>query len=205
MAPRGSGDTEMLPCAIQFDGSEGICVKPMKIDIDAVPEGKRSHPDFVGLLNDMTIGMSDPKKVLSVCTHEAGHLFFGLEMRMEIIGLDLPQIIYVEPNQFQGHGARIKVKVIENTVEQIAVMLAAGGVVSRELDNGLGPGDSEDRALFDTMCRGAGLTDPAKIESLWKAGQDTVKARLQDPAFREMMRECGRRVMQDLEKAVETA
>jgi hypothetical protein len=63
-------------------------MKPIKINVDAVAENKRTHPDFLGLLNDMTLGMADPSKVFSVCIHEAGHLFFGLELRMEILGMD---------------------------------------------------------------------------------------------------------------------
>jgi len=68
-------------------------MKPIKIDVDAVPEDKRTHPDFLGLLNSMTVGLSDPTNVLSICIHEAGHAFFGLESRMEIIGMDGPRII----------------------------------------------------------------------------------------------------------------
>jgi hypothetical protein len=176
-------------------------VKPIKIDVDAVPEDKRTHPDYLGLLNSMTLGMADPAKVLSVCTHEAGHLFFGLELRMEILGMDGPRIVYIDPDRFQGHVARVNIKIVKNTVEQVAIMLSAGGVASLELDNALGPGDSEDRELFNVTCQNAGVTDPALIHSLWKAGQSVVRTRLQDPAFKEMMRELARKLVLDLEGA----
>ena len=149
----------------------------------------------------MTLGMSDPAKVSSVCIHEAGHLFFGLELRMEILGVDGPRIEYVHPDRFLGHGARVNIKIIKNTVEQVSIMLSAGGIVSRELDHGLGPGDSEDREIFNVVCQNAGVTDPVKVDSIWKTGQDVVRARLQDAAFREMMRELARRLMQSLENA----
>lgn len=174
-------------------------MKPIKVNVDAVPEDMRTHRDYLGLLNDMTLGMSDPTKVLSVCTHEAGHLFFGLELRMEILGVDGPRIVYIAPDRFEGHGARVNIKVIKNTVEQIAIMLSAGGVFSRELDNGLGHGDAEDREIFNSTCRAAGLNDLARIDSLWRAGQDVVRARLQDSDFREGMREAARQLMAELE------
>jgi hypothetical protein len=176
-------------------------MKPIEINVDAVPEDKRTHPDYLGLLNSMMLGMADPAKVLSVCTHEAGHFFFGLELRMEILGMDGPRIVYTDPDRFQGHAAKINVKIIENTVEEVAIMLSAGGVTSLELDNTLGPGDSEDFELFKVTCQNAGVTDPASIHSLWKAAQNIVKTRLQDPAFREMMQELARRLMRDLEGA----
>lgn len=170
------------------------------INVDAVPKEKRTHPDYLGLLNDMTLGMADPAKVLSVCTHEAGHFFFAVELRMEIIGLDGPRIVYVPPDRFEGHGARVNIKIIKNTVEEVAVMLSAGGVFSRELDNGLGPGDSEDREMFNATCQNAGVTDSLVMDSLWKAGQDCVRNRLQDPTFREGMQELARRLTVNLEE-----
>lgn len=176
-------------------------VKPITINVDAVPEEKRTHPDYLGLLNDMTLGMADPAKVLSVCTHEAGHFLFALQLRMEILALDGPRIVYIDPDRFEGHGAKVNVKIIENTVEQVAIMLAAGGVFSRELDNGLGSGDSEDFEIFKGVCQNARVTDPALIQSTWKAGQDVVKTQLQDTGFREGMRELARRLMSDLENA----
>lgn len=176
-------------------------MKPIKIDVDAVPEDKRTHPDYLGLLNDMTLGMADPAKVFSVCIHEAGHLFFGLEMRMEILGMDGPRIVYIDPDRFKGYGAKINIKIIKNTVEQAAIMLSAGGVVSEELNGRLGPGDSEDREIFNVACQNAGVTDLALIDSLWKAGQDAIRTRLQDPTFRDMMQELARRLMRDLEGA----
>lgn len=166
-----------------------------------MPEEKRAHPDYLGLLNDMTLGMADPAKVLSVCTHEAGHLFFGLELRMEILGLESPHIVYIPPDRFEGYGAKVVVKVAKNTVEEVAIMLAAGGVASQELDNRLGPGDSEDRKIFDSTCQGAGITDSALMDSLWEAGQEAVRTRLQDPAFRKMLKELARRLMSNLESA----
>jgi len=30
------------------------------MNVDAVPENKRTHPDFLGLLNDMTLGGMTP-------------------------------------------------------------------------------------------------------------------------------------------------
>lgn len=174
-------------------------MKPIKINVDAVPENKRTHPNFLGLLNDMTLGMAVPSKVFSVCIHEAGHLFFGIELKMEILGMDGPQILYIGPDQFQGHGARINIKIITNTIEQVAIMLSAGGVFSRELDNGLGPGDSEDFEIFKATCQNVGVTDSILIDSLWKDGQNIVKTRLQDPTFRSGMQELAKRVMSDLE------
>jgi hypothetical protein len=174
-------------------------MKPVKIDVDAVPEDKRTHPDFLGLLDSMTVGMSDPTKVFSVCIHEAGHVFFGLELRMEVLGMDGPRIIYIDPDQFQGQALRANIKIVSNTVEQIAIMLSAGGIFSRELDNGLGPGDTADREMFNVTCQNAGLTDAASIESTWRVGQDVVRKRLQDANFREMMREFARRMMFELE------
>jgi len=174
-------------------------MKPIKINVDAVPENKRTHPDFLGLLNDMTLGMADPSKVFSVCVHEAGHLFFGLELKMDILGMDGPQIVYTDPDQFQGHAARINIKIISSTIEQVAVMLSAGGVFSRKLDNGLGPGDSEDLEIFKVTCQNVGVTDSAKIDSLWKDGQNIVKTRLQDPTFRDGMKDLARRIMSDLD------
>jgi hypothetical protein len=103
-------------------------MKPIKIDVDAVPENKRTHPDFLGLLNSMIVGLSDPAKVFSVCIHEAGHVFFGLELRMEILGMDGPQIIYIAPDQFQGQPLRASIKIVKNTIEQVAIMLSAGGI-----------------------------------------------------------------------------
>jgi hypothetical protein len=176
-------------------------MKPIKINVDAVPEDKRTYPAYLGLLDSMTLGMADPAKVLSVCTHEAGHLFFGLELRMQILGMDGPRIVYIDPDDFQGHAARVNIKIIENTVEQVAIMLSSGGVTSLELDKALGPGDSEDCELFKVTCQNAGVTDPASIHSLWKDGQSVVRARLQDPAFREMMRELARRLVLELEGA----
>jgi hypothetical protein len=78
-------------------------------------------------------------------------------------------------------------------------MLSAGGVCSRELDSGLGPGDSEDLEIFKVNCQNVGVTDPALIDSLWKGGQDIVRTRLQDPAFREMMKGVAQHLMSDLE------
>jgi hypothetical protein len=179
-------------------------VKPIKINIDAVPENKRMHPDYLGLLNDMTLGMADPAKVLSVCTHEAGHLFFGLELKMEILGMDGPRIVYICPDQFQGHGARVNVKTVANTIEQVAVMLSAGGVFSRELNNELGSGDSEDFEIFKVSCKKVGVIDLVLMNSLWRDGQNIVKARFQDPAFRGRMQELARHIMSELE-AGETA
>ena len=176
-------------------------MKPIKIDVDAVPEDKRKRPDYLGLLNDMTLGMADPAKVLSVCIHEAGHFFCALQLQMEILSLDGPRIVYIAPDRFQGHGAKVTIKVGKNTVEQVAIMLAAGGVFSRELDSGLGPGDSEDFEIFKGVCQNARVTDPALIQSTWKAGQDVVKTQLQDTGFREGMRELARQLMSDLEKA----
>jgi hypothetical protein len=174
-------------------------MKPIKVNVDAVPENKRTHPDFVGLLNDMTLGMADPSKVFSVCIHESGHLFFGLELKMQILDMDGPRIIYVEPDEFQGHGARVNVKVVANTIEEVAIMLSAGGVCSRELDNQLGSGDSEDFEIFKVNCRNVGVTDPAVMDSLWRNAQDIVTARLQDPAFREIMKGVAQHLMADLE------
>jgi hypothetical protein len=174
-------------------------MKPIAIDVSAVPENKRTHPDFLGLLNDMTLGMADPVKVFSVFIHEAGHLFFGLELNMQILGMDGPQIVYIDPDQFRGYALKVKIQIIQNTVEQIAIMLSAGGVFSRTLDNGLGPGDSGDREIFETTCQNAGLTDSHKIESVWKAGQDIVSTRLQDSDFRDKMRELARRMMSEFE------
>jgi hypothetical protein len=68
-------------------------MKRFTINVDAVPEEKRTHPDYLGLLDDMSRGMSDPAKVLTVCIHETGHLVFGAEMGMEIIGVDSPHIV----------------------------------------------------------------------------------------------------------------
>jgi hypothetical protein len=176
-------------------------VKPIEINVDAVPEAQRTHPDYLGLLNSMTLGMADPAKVLSVCTHEAGHLFFGLELRMEILGMDGPRIVYIDPDRFQGHALRVNIKIVKNTVEEIAIMLSAGGIASLELDNALGPGDSDDRELFNVTCQNAGVTDPASIDSLWKAGQNVVRTRLRDPAFKGVMRELARRLVVELQGA----
>jgi hypothetical protein len=175
-------------------------MKSVKINIDAVPENKRTHPDFLGLLNSMTVGLSDRAKVLSVCMHEAGHVFFGLRLKMQILGMEGPQIIYIDPDQFQGQPLKANIKIVENTVEQIAIMLSAGGICSRELDNGLGPGDSADRELFNATCQNAGLTDVVSIESVWKTGQDVVRKALQDPNFQDHMRELARRLMSELEE-----
>jgi hypothetical protein len=176
-------------------------MKPIKIDVEAVPENKRTHPDFLGLLNSMTVGMADPANVFSVCIHEAGHMFFSLELQMEFLGMDGPQIIYVAPDQFQGCPLRANIKAARNTVEQIAIMLSAGGIFSSELDNNrLGLGDSEDREIFNLTCRNAGLTDTALIESAWKVGQAVVRKRLQDPTFRENMKELARRMMAELQE-----
>lgn len=177
-------------------------MKPIKINVDAVPEDKRSHPDYLGLLDSMTLGMADPAKVLSVCTHEAGHFFFGLELQMKMLGMDGPRIVYIDPDRFQGHAARVNIQTVENTVEEIAVMLSAGGITSLEIDNALGPGDSEDFELFKVICQNAGVADPASIDSLWKAGQSIVRVRLQDPAFTEMMRGLAQHLMHDLESTL---
>jgi hypothetical protein len=174
-------------------------MKPIKINVDPVPEDKRTHPDYLGLLNSMTLGMADPAKVLSVCTHEAGHFYFGLALGMEILSVDGPRIVYIDPDGFQGRAARVNLKIVKNTVEQIAIMLSAGGIASLEIDNALGSGDSEDRELFTTTCQNAGVSDAGRIDSLWKNGQNVVKAQLQDPALKEKIRELAQRLIVELE------
>lgn len=174
-------------------------MKLIPISVDAVPENKRTHPDYLRLLADMTRGMADSAKVLSVCTHEAGHFFFAVELKMEILGLEGPQIIYIPPDHFQGHAAKVKIKVISNTVEQIAIMLSAGGVFSLEIDSALGAGDADDYDLFKTTCKEANVSDPKLILSVWEDGQKIVRARVQDPVFKEGMKELARRLMQNLE------
>jgi len=108
-------------------------VKPIEIDVDAVPEDKRMHADFLGLLNSMTLGMADPANILAVCTHEAGHLFYGLELRMEILGMDGPRIVYIDPDRFQGHALRVNVKVVKNTIEEVAIVVLPTNLDSQGL------------------------------------------------------------------------
>jgi hypothetical protein len=174
-------------------------MKLIKINVDAVPEDKRTHPDFLGLLNSMTLGMADPAKVLSVCTHEAGHFFFGLANGMKILSVDGPRIVYIDPDGFQGRAARVNIEIVKNTVEQIAIMLCAGGIASLEIDNALGSGDSEDRELFNATCQNVGVNDAALIDSLWKDGQNVVRAQLQNPALKQKLRELAQRLIVELE------
>jgi len=80
-------------------------------------------------------------------------------------------------------------------------MLSAGGIFALELDGSrLGPGDITDRKMFGETCHNAGLTDASSIESVWKAGQDVVRKRLQDPIFRNGMLELARRMKTELEE-----
>lgn len=174
-------------------------MKPIKINIDAVPEDKRTHPSYLGLLTDMTRGMADQAKVISVCTHEAGHFFFGAEMKMEILGIEGPRIIYIESNQFRGHAAHVNIKIVSNKIEEVAIMLSAGGVCSTEFNKTLGSGDSEDFELFKTACQNMGLSDETKIHSLWKDGQKYVRDRLKDLKLRDAIPELARRLMSMLE------
>lgn len=175
-------------------------MKPIIVNVDQVPEDKRDRPKFIALRDDMEKGMSDPETVKSICIHEAAHLLLALQLKMSVQGLEGPRILY-DPitDDFVGLAAEVQIQVIENSIEECAMMLAAGGVASIDLAPSLGPGNEGDIARYHQLCDQVSVTDPAKRADTWQKAEQAARDYLKIDANKNAVEKIAGSLMATLE------
>jgi hypothetical protein len=177
-----------------------VRMNPIKINVDEVPKDKQARADFLDLLKNMQEGMVDPVIVEAVCIHEAGHLLLAVEAKMEVQELEGPHIIYDSTqDEFIGRAANVKICVPNNTIEQCARMLAAGGIASLEVALMAYAGDQEDLVHYHDLCDQIGLKDPKLRLSVWRDAQRAVRIYLRDDSVKSAIRKIAGHLMGQLE------
>jgi hypothetical protein len=182
-------DISQAEAALKVGDELGIRTNLIKINVDEVPKDKQTRADFLDLLKNMQEGMADPVILEAVCIHEAGHLLLAIESKMEVQELEGPHIIYdATQDKFIGRAANVKICVPNNTIEQCARMLAAGGIASLEVALMAYAGDQEDLVHYHELCDRIGLKDPKLRLSVWQDAERSVRIYVQDDSVKSAIR-----------------
>ena len=128
--------------------------KMIQIDVSKVPEGKRDHPDFLGLKAQMEQALSQQKWINAFCIHEAGHMIYLTRIGIIEYAYQGPRIEHNEQqNTFDGFMASVQplskpdlgnsdpAEIINTATKAYA----AGGIFAKRLTGAPDQGDQQDR------------------------------------------------------------
>lgn len=168
----------------------------MNINVDQVPQSLRTHPEFLRILHGMQRDLGVPGFVDSVCIHEAAHVLLISQLcdpSTEITFIP-SYITHDGGDKFSGYTASVKLPTdvrakasldVQTQFQLAAQIYAAGGVATRKLSGGFGPGDEEDRNLFTAFCQRLGITDS---EVYWQQACAQLEEYVSRPAVQTAIR-----------------